>query len=195
MIMQYARMFLCWSRAVRSGVNQGLYLFLVLNFLNGACLFKMVRKALYRATRHPLLMEWGQYHSKLPGPGRLERPACWNDLGSVWLWWGVVAWLQTHYGLMQWGSDCWDPGWRQRRRIWRAGWLGWYLWGCPCLGLYLVGSLIICVRFRASILDRRIAGVLSISQFSSPSSTNSEDRWGAINLHIVSRAQLGAEGG
>jgi hypothetical protein len=27
------RMFLCWSRAVRSGVNQGL-------FLNGACLFK-----------------------------------------------------------------------------------------------------------------------------------------------------------
>ena len=29
------RMFLCWSRAVRSGVNQGLYLFLVLHFLNG----------------------------------------------------------------------------------------------------------------------------------------------------------------
>lgn len=26
------RMFLCWSRAVRSGVNQGLYLFLVLHF-------------------------------------------------------------------------------------------------------------------------------------------------------------------
>ncbi|CDQ60655.1 unnamed protein product [Oncorhynchus mykiss] len=40
------RMFLCWSRADRSGVNQGLYLFLVLHFLNGACLFKMVRKAL-----------------------------------------------------------------------------------------------------------------------------------------------------
>ena len=38
-------MFLCWLRAVRSGENQGLYLFLVLNFLNGACLFKMVRKA------------------------------------------------------------------------------------------------------------------------------------------------------
>ena len=34
------RMFLCWSRADRSGVNHGLYLFLVLNFLNGACLFK-----------------------------------------------------------------------------------------------------------------------------------------------------------
>ena len=30
------RMFLCWSRAVKSGVNQGLYLFLVLYFLNGA---------------------------------------------------------------------------------------------------------------------------------------------------------------
>ena len=38
-------MFLCWLRAVRSGENQGLYLFLVLHFLNGACLFKMVRKA------------------------------------------------------------------------------------------------------------------------------------------------------
>ena len=36
-------MFLCWLRAVRSGENQGL--FLVLHFLNGACLFKMVRKA------------------------------------------------------------------------------------------------------------------------------------------------------
>jgi hypothetical protein len=32
-------MFLCWLRAVRSGENQGLYLFLVVNFLNGACLF------------------------------------------------------------------------------------------------------------------------------------------------------------
>ena len=42
------RMFLCWSRAVRSGVNQGLYLFLVLHFLNGAYLFKMVRKALLK---------------------------------------------------------------------------------------------------------------------------------------------------
>ena len=39
------RMFLCWLRAVRSGQNQGLYLFLVLHFLNEACLFKMVRKA------------------------------------------------------------------------------------------------------------------------------------------------------
>ena len=40
------RMFLCWSRAVRSGVNQGLYLFLVLNFFKVACLFKMVKKVL-----------------------------------------------------------------------------------------------------------------------------------------------------
>ena len=39
-------MFLCWSRAVRSGVNQGLYLFLALHFVKGACLFKMVRKLL-----------------------------------------------------------------------------------------------------------------------------------------------------
>ena len=42
------RMFLCWSRAVRSGVNQGLCLFLVLHFLKGACLFKMVRKILLK---------------------------------------------------------------------------------------------------------------------------------------------------
>ena len=34
--------------AVRSGVNLGLYLFLVLHFLNGAFLFKMVRKALLK---------------------------------------------------------------------------------------------------------------------------------------------------
>jgi hypothetical protein len=38
-------MFLCWSRAVRPGENQGLYLFLVLHFL------------------------------RIPGPGRLERLA------------------------------------------------------------------------------------------------------------------------
>ena len=44
------------------------------------------------------------------------------------------------------------------------------------LELYLVGSLIICVRLRASSLDCRMAGVLSKSQFRSPSSTSSEDR-------------------
>jgi hypothetical protein len=58
------------------------------------------------------------------------------------------------------------------------------------LGLYLVGSLIICERLRASSLDCRMAGVLSMSQFRSPSSPSSEDRWGAINSHMVSRAQL-----
>ena len=42
------RIFLCWSRAVKSGVNQGLYLFLVLHCFNGACLFKIVRKALLK---------------------------------------------------------------------------------------------------------------------------------------------------
>jgi hypothetical protein len=36
---EHHRMFLCSSWAVRSGVNQGLYLFLVLHFLNGVCLF------------------------------------------------------------------------------------------------------------------------------------------------------------
>ena len=63
------------------------------------------------------------------------------------------------------------------------------------LELYLVGSLIICVKLRAPSLDCRMAGVLSMSQFRSPSSTSSEDRWGAINSHMVSRAQLGADGG
>ena len=45
---EHHRMFLCWLRAVRSGENQGLYLFLVLHFFNGACLFKMARKALLK---------------------------------------------------------------------------------------------------------------------------------------------------
>ena len=39
------------------------------------------------------------------------------------------------------------------------------------LGLYLVGSLMICVRLRASSLDCRTAGVLSISQSRSPNRT------------------------
>ena len=63
------------------------------------------------------------------------------------------------------------------------------------LGLYLVGSLIICVRFRTSSLDFRPAGVLSISQFRLPNSPTAAHRWGAINSNMVSRAQLGAEGG
>ena len=51
------------------------------------------------------------------------------------------------------------------------------------LGLYLVGSLIICVRLRASSFDCRMAEVLSMSQFRSPSSMSSEDRWGQ-SIHI-----------
>ena len=51
------------------------------------------------------------------------------------------------------------------------------------LGFYLAGSLIICVRLRASSLDCRMAGVLSMSQFRSPNSTSSEDRWGQ-SIHI-----------
>ena len=42
------RMFLCWSTAVKSIVNQGLYLFLVLNFLNGACVFKMGEESTFK---------------------------------------------------------------------------------------------------------------------------------------------------
>ena len=54
------------------------------------------------------------------------------------------------------------------------------------LGFYLVGSLMICVRLRASSLDCRTAGLLSISQFRSPNRTNSEARWEAINSQMVS---------
>jgi len=61
--------------------------------------------------------------------------------------------------------------------------------------LYLVGSLIICVRFRASSLDSRFVEALSMSRFKSPTNKNSEDKYGAISSHSVSRAQLGAEGG
>ena len=63
------------------------------------------------------------------------------------------------------------------------------------LGLYLVGSLIILVRLRASNINCRTAGVLSMPQFRSPISMSAEERMGAINSHMVSRAQLGAEGG
>ena len=67
--------------------------------------------------------------------------------------------------------------------------------GARVYGYGVIGSLIICVRLRASSLDCRMAGVLSMSQLRSPSSTSSEDRWQAISSHMVSRAQLGAEGG
>ena len=58
-------------------------------------------------------------------------------------------------------------------------------------GRFLDNLCEICVRYG---LDCRTAGVLSISQFMSPNSTNSEDKWGAIHSHMVSRAHLGAEG-
>ena len=65
------RMFLCWSRAVKSGVNQGLYFFLVLNFLNEACLFKMVRKALLKSNQAPSTE--GKKVNILPGyPGQVD---------------------------------------------------------------------------------------------------------------------------
>jgi hypothetical protein len=62
------------------------------------------------------------------------------------------------------------------------------------LRLYLVGSSIICVRLRASSLDCRIAGVLSISQFRSPSSTNSEDRWGGNQFTYGVQGTAGGRG-
>jgi hypothetical protein len=63
------------------------------------------------------------------------------------------------------------------------------------LGLYLVGSLIIWVRLRASSLDCRTAGVISISQFRSPYSTNSEEMARTSGLaeyaKAVNRTNLG----
>ena len=64
------------------------------------------------------------------------------------------------------------------------------------LGLYLVGSLIICMILRASSLDCRMAGVLSMIQFRSPSSTSSEDRCGGNQFtYGVEGTAGGAEGG
>ena len=141
MLMQYATgCFLCLSRAVKSVVNQGLYLFLVLHFFNGACLFKMARKHFRRAIMHPLLTGWGQYPSRIPGPGRLERSARWSVLGSGWQWWGVVVWPRTHYTRRQWVRDRWDPGWRHQ--VYLEGKLVWMISKrvpmVTDLGLYLV---------------------------------------------------------
>ena len=69
------RMFLSWLRAVRSGVNQGLYLFLVLNFLNGACLFNMVRKAFLKNNQASSTDEVRSM-SFQDTPARLIRKAC-----------------------------------------------------------------------------------------------------------------------
>ena len=69
------RMFLCWSRAVRSGVNQGLYLILVQIFLNGACLFKIVRKALLKNNQASSADGKRSISFQDTRPGRLERPA------------------------------------------------------------------------------------------------------------------------
>lgn len=41
--------------------------------------------------------------------------------------------------------------------------------------LYLVGSVMICVRLRASSLKSKLDEVLNMSQFKSPRSKNSED--------------------
>ena len=76
------RMFLCWSRADRSGVNQGLYLFLVLRFLRGACIFiKMVRKALLKNSQASSTD--GMRSMSFQDIGRLERPARRSVSGSV----------------------------------------------------------------------------------------------------------------
>jgi hypothetical protein len=47
MLMQYATGCFCAGQG-KSGVNQGLYLYLVLHFLNESCLFKMVSNALLK---------------------------------------------------------------------------------------------------------------------------------------------------
>ena len=65
------------------------------------------------------------------------------------------------------------------------------------LGLYLEGSLVICVRFGASSLDFRIVGLPGCKAYSSlghlTEQTLKIDE--GQSIHIVSRAQLGAEGG
>ena len=68
-------MFLRWSRADRSGVNQGLYLFLVLHFLNGACFFKMVRKA-FKKNNQASSTDGMRSISFQDTPARSIRKAC-----------------------------------------------------------------------------------------------------------------------
>ena len=68
-------MFLCWLRAVRFGENQGLYLFLVQNFLNGACLFKMVRKA-FKKNNQAFSSDGMRSISFQDTPARSIRKAC-----------------------------------------------------------------------------------------------------------------------
>jgi hypothetical protein len=62
------------------------------------------------------------------------------------------------------------------------------------LGRYLVDSLIICVRLSASSLECRMAGVLSMFQFRSPSSTSSEDRWGGNQFTYGVQSTAGGRG-
>ena len=78
------RMFLCWSRAFRSGVNQGLYLFLVLHFLNGACLSKMVRKLLLKNDQASPT-DWMRSISFQDTRARLIRKACSQKLGYIYI--------------------------------------------------------------------------------------------------------------
>ena len=56
-------------------MNQGLYLFLVLHFLNGACLFKMVRKALLKNNKASST-DGMRLMSFQDTPARLIRKAC-----------------------------------------------------------------------------------------------------------------------
>ena len=137
-----------WSRAVKSRVNQGLYLFLVLNFLNAACLFKVAKKALLKSNQA----------SSTDGMRSISFQDTWAR--------SIRKALMAHS----------DEGWSfDRGPITHAGneaviaETELYLEGklvrmiskkvpmVTDLGLYLVGSLIICVRLRASSLDCRTA--------------------------------------
>ena len=152
------RMFLFWSWAVKSGVNQELYLFLVLNFFNGASSTVGMRSISFQDTRP-----------------RTIRKAC------------SLKCFRECLIVMRGGRLTADPVRTQVMRQWSLwSWLKTakvYLEGrlvtmismrVPVftdLGFYLVGSMIICVRLGASILDCRMAGVLNISQFRLPNST------------------------
>ena len=173
------RMFLCWSRAVRSGVNQGLYLFLVLHFLNGACLFKMVRKALLKNNQASSTdgMRSISFQDNL---ARLNRKAC--SLKGIRECLTVMVISVIAEFLFEDNRGVFG-GQVSQDDIYKGAVF-------TDLELYLVGSMIIWVRLRASSSDCRTVGVLSISQFRLPNRTSSEDRH--HNSHMVSKEQLGA---
>ena len=155
-------MILCWSMAVKSGVNQGLYLSLVQQFLNGACLFKIVRKALLKSNQAPVT-DGMRSKSFQDTWARSIRKAC------------SLKGFRERLTVMRGGrltvdslctqamTQCSLRSWLKTAEVYLEGKLVRMISKrmpmVTDLGLYRVGSLIICVRLRESRLDCRTASL------------------------------------